>query len=53
MRVGVFVTVAGTSVAEAGTGRVDVVVVGMVIPLEAASFRPRAEGSCTVGKGLG
>ena len=46
---GVFVIVAGTGMAEAGTGGVDVV----VVPFKAASFRPSAEVSCVVGKGLG
>ena len=49
---GVFVTVVGTGVAEAATGRVDVVVIGVVVPFEAASFRSRAEVSCVVGKGF-
>ena len=50
---GVFVIVARTGMAKAGTGGVDVVVVPFVVPFEAASFRPSAEVSCVVGKGLG
>ena len=56
----VFVAVAGAGVAEAGVGvvevgigGVDVVVVDVVVPLEAASFHPRAEVSCEVGESLG
>ena len=40
-------------VAMAGTGRVDVAVVGVVVPVEVAGFRPRAEGNCVVGSGFG
>ena len=47
---GVFVAVAGTSVAVAGMGGVDVVVIGVVVPFEAASFRPKSEVSCLVRK---
>ena len=50
---GVSVAVAGTGVAEAGTGGIDVVAVGAAVPFEAASFCPRDEVSCVVGKSLG
>ena len=36
-----------------GTGKVYVVVVGVVVSFEAIVFRPRAEGSCVVGKRAG
>ena len=49
----VFVAVAGTCVAEAGTGVLDVVVDGLVVSFEAASFRPSAKVSCVAGKDLG
>ena len=49
----VFVAVAGAGMAESRTGRVGVVVVDVVVPLEAASFRPRAGVSCVVGESLG
>ena len=45
--------IAGTVVTEAGMVRVDVVVIDVVVPFEAASFRPSAEVSCVVGKDLG
>ena len=41
------------AVAEAGTGGVGAVVIDVVVPLEAASFRPRVEVSCVVGGSLG
>ena len=50
---GAGVAEAGTGVAETGTGGVGVVIVGVVIPLEAASVRPRAEVSYGVGESLG
>ena len=50
---GVSVFATGAGVAEAGTGGVGAVVIGVVVPLEAASFRPRAEVSCVVGESLG
>ena len=49
---GVFVAVAGTGVAAAGTGGVDVVVIGARVPFEGASLCPRTEESCVVGKSL-
>ena len=48
---GVFVAVAGTCVTKAKTGGLDVMVVGVVCPFEAASFRPSAKVSCVAGKG--
>ena len=48
--VGAAVAEAGTGVTEAGTGGVGVVVIDVVVPLETASFRPRVEVSCVVGK---
>ena len=39
--------------AVARTDDVGVVVVGVVVPFEAASFRPRDEVSCEVGESLG
>ena len=57
---GVFVVVTGAGVAETGTGMVEAVtgevgveVIGVVVPLEAASFRPKVEVSCEVGESLG
>ena len=44
---------AGADMAGAGTGRVDVVVVDVVVPAEATVLRPRDKGSCAVGNGLG
>ena len=41
--------VAGTGVADAGNGGVNLV----VVPVEVASFRPSAEVGCGVGKGSG
>ena len=49
----VFVAVVGTGVAEAATGRVDVVVVGVVVPFEAASFRLREGFRTTAGRDEG
>ena len=43
---------AGVGVAEAGTGGVGVVIVDVVVPLETASFRPRAKVSYVVGESL-
>ena len=40
-------------VALPGTGRVDVVVVGVVVSVEAAVLRPKAKGNCVVENGLG
>ena len=51
--VGANVAEAGTGVAEAITGGVGIMVVDVVVPLEAASFRPRAEECCMVEESLG
>ena len=50
---GVFVVVTGAGVTESGTDGIGVVVVDVVVPLEAAGFRPRAEVSCVDGESLG
>ena len=49
----VFVAVAGAGVVEAETGGVGVVVVGVVVLLEVANFRPRAEVSRVIGESFG
>ena len=43
----------GVLVAVAGTGEVGVVVVDVLVSFEAASFCPRAEARCVLGKTLG
>ena len=48
-----FVAVAGAGVGEVETGGVGVVVIGVVIPFDAARFLSRAEVSCVVEEILG
>ena len=45
--------VAGTDVAEVRTGKGNVVVIGVVVPFGATSFRSSIQASCMVGKGAG